>query len=139
MSMDDVDVAVYTLLSGDSILTALLGSPTSIYKSLAPDQAAYPVIIFQTPLASQDLQVMPGRYASAYMYDVKGVAAGPDSGGVAAVISKRVDTLLENATLPLPHGSTFYCRRRGEFGYSEMVANTRFSHVGGTYNIETTP
>jgi uncharacterized protein DUF3168 len=139
MSMDDVDVALYALLSGDSTLTALLGSSTSIYRALAPDQAPYPVVIYQTPLPSLDLQVFPGRYLSVYLYDVKAIASGSDSGGVAAQIAKRIDELLENATLNLPHGTVFYCRRKGEINYPEEVANMRFSHVGGTYQIEITP
>lgn len=141
MSVDDVNVALYTLLSGDSTLTSLLGSATAVYEGLAPDGAVYPVVIFLQPfpLISQDLQVMPGPYVSVYKYDIKAVASGTDSGGTASQISKRVFQLLQNASLPLPAGHTFYCRRSGEFAYPENVDNTRFSHVGGTYQIEIAP
>lgn len=141
MSTDDVNVALYSLLSGDATLTALLGSATGIYDGYAPDGAVYPVVIYAQPfpLISRDLQVMTGRYVSVFKYDVKAVASGSDGAGVASNIAKRIDQLLENANLALPHGSTFYCRRSGEFAYPNNVDNMRFSHVGGTYQIEIAP
>jgi len=141
VDIDDVNVAVYTILAADSTLTSMLGSVTSIYDGLAPDGAAYPVVVFGQPypLTSTDKQVMTGSYVTIYKVDVKAIAGGTDSGGVAGRISKRVHEILENANLPLPQGSTFYCRRSGDFSYPEEVDNTRFSHVGGTYQIEVAP
>lgn len=141
ITIDDVNVALYSILSADATLTALLGSPTGIYDGMAPDGAIHPIVVFTQPypIKSMDMQVMPGSYLSVYKYDIKSVASGTNSGGVASQISKRIFQLLQNATLPLPEGSTFYCRRSGEFAYPEDVDNTRFSHVGGTYQIEIAP
>ena len=131
---------IYGKLSGDSTLTAMLGTPApgyakSIYYGKAPSGAGFPYIIFNK-------QSRVRNYAlSAKTFDrdvwlIKAVDRS-DSADVADNIVSRLETLLTDATLSISGKTVSYLRPEGDVDYPEVVDGVTYRHAGTLFRLIT--
>jgi hypothetical protein len=85
------EAAIYGILAGDSTLTALLASSTSIYPEIAPQNAANPCIVY-----SETTPDFSGTKDGKSHLDINMVQVDVYAATIAArnTIGARVDTLL---------------------------------------------
>jgi len=134
--MNSVEAALYSKLTGDAALTALLGGgANSVFGYLGPENATMPFVVFaeQTDVPAYTLK------AKAYeqlLYLVKGVTK-EGSMKVAGQIAERIEALLFDTTLTISGGTLMYCRKESGVRYVETDNGVRFNHAGGLYRLFT--
>lgn len=131
--------ALYGRLAGDTTLNNLLGTPATgyskaIYHQQAPDNAAYPFVVFNkqagTPTeAFQD--------PSAYDTDIWLVKAVDRSStaDTAEAIAARLNILLNDGALSISGGSLLYLRRQSDVEYPELSEGAPVKHCGALYRL----
>lgn len=128
-----VKAALYSTLTGDSTLGALLSSGTAVYDALAPVEAVFPYVIFQKA-AGTPAYTFAARAFEVEVFTIKGVTKGP-SAVRAGQIADRIDTLLTDAALSITNGTLMYCRREADLDYPESSLGDVFRHCGGSYRL----
>lgn len=138
--MKALDDAIYSRLTGDSTLVALLSSGTAVYPHVAPQNAVLPYVIFAFRDPHEDSYVYTGRAYETFSYLIKGVTGPSEDHQPAMAISERIDALITD-TLPAPTGySMMYRRRVNRVEYPEKLeAGEIFWHAGGVYRIMIDP
>jgi hypothetical protein len=130
--MDGFRAAVWAKLNGDSTLTNLLATSSSIYHRRAPLNAAFPLIIFQKQ-SGTPIQVFKGGPIANQLWLFKGVDKS-ESSSTAEDIDKRIDVVLTDAALNLSDGTLLYLRRESDVDYEEgSDQDFQIHHVGGVY------
>lgn len=88
----NAEAAIYGILSGDSTLTALLASTTSIYPEVAPQNAANPCIVYSesTPEYNDNMSGVSKLDINVIQVDVYAVTIAARN-----VIGARIRTLLD--------------------------------------------
>jgi hypothetical protein len=130
--MDSFRSAVFTLFNGDSTLTAMLATTTSIYHKRAPLDAGFPLIIYSKQ-SGVPLWAFAGPPFDNQVWLFKGIDRSP-SAATAEEISKRISTLLTDPILTLSDGTLMYCRRESDIDYEEGTdPDKQIHHVGGMY------
>lgn len=131
--------ALYGKLSGDSTLTNMLGTAASgytkgIYHHDAPEDAAFPFVVFSK---SSGVPTEAFAKPSAYETDVWLVKAidRNTTADTAEAINARVTALLNDATLSISGGTLLYLRRQSDVDYPEMVEGITYRHVGSLYRL----
>jgi hypothetical protein len=131
--------ALYGRLSSDTTLNNLLATPAAgyskaIYHQQAPDNAAFPFVVFNkqsgTPTeAFQD--------PSAYDTDIWLVKAVDKntSADNAEAIATRLRDLLNDGTLSISGGTLMYLRRQSDVQYPEVTDGETYSHCGSLYRL----
>ena len=133
--MQAIDSALYTLLTGDVTLMALV---EDVYNTVTPADADedvtvdYPLVIFQQVSAVDDY-TLALRLRTAYLYQFRVIGTGIDIPPLNSAL-ERIEALLMDTAVT---GTTLYCRREGQLPYSaEMDAGVMYQQVGATYRIE---
>lgn len=133
--MQAIDSALYTLLTGDVTLMALV---EDVYNTVTPADADedvtvdYPLVIFQQVSAVDDY-TLALRLRTAYLYQFRVIGTGIDIPPLNSALA-RIEALLMDTAVT---GTTLYCRREGELPYSsERDAGVMYQQVGATYRIE---
>lgn len=130
--MDGFRAAAFAKLNGDSTLTDMLATTTSIYHNRAPLDAAFPFIIFSKNAGSYNL-TFKGAPMANQVWLFKGVDKSP-SASRAEDIDRRIDTVLSDASLILSDGSLLYLRRESDVNYEDDTdAEFAIHHIGGLY------
>ena len=133
MNVNAVKTGLYSKLTGDSTLTALLSASTAVYDSTAPEGTDPPYVVFQK-LDGQARHTMSGHAFTDSTFLVKAITDEP-SKLIAGSIAERVDTLLADGSLTLSTGSQMVMRRQQDIEYDERVDGRVLRHVGATYLI----
>lgn len=135
--------AIYGKLSGDTTLAALLGTPApgrskSIYHQQAPEDAGYPLVIFNK-------QAGTPRYAiGERLYDneiwlIKAIdrddTPGKASADTADAIASRLDVLLTDGTISISGATQLYLRRESDVEYPETVDGVTYHHAGANFRL----
>lgn len=136
--IQQVDTAIYTRLSGDATLTAMLANPTNIHNTEAPHDndstnTDFPVLVFQA-LDSTDEYVLTGLATEGVPYEFRAATQGSDNGPVHAILD-RVYELLQDYALPVTGYRTLYLRRQSrrpvipvtEYGVSYRQGSHRYN------------
>ena len=133
--MQAIDAALYTLLTGDATLMALV---EGVYNTVTPADAdedvvvAYPLVIFQQ-VSGVDNYTLAARVRTAYLYQFRVIGTGLDLKTLSDA-AERIEALLMDTAVT---GTTLYCRREGELpNMAEMDAGVMYQQVGATYRIE---
>lgn len=133
--MQAIDAALYSLLTGDAVLMALVDN---VYNTVTPDDddedvtVAYPLVIFQQ-VSGLDDYTLGVRVRTAYLYQFRVLGTGIDIPPLNSALA-RIEALLMDTAVT---GTTLYCRREGELPYSsERDAGVMYQQVGATYRIE---
>jgi hypothetical protein len=134
--------ALYGRLSGDTILTNLLGTAASgytkaIYHAQAPQDATYPLIIINKQSGvPMDTFGEPGAL-NTDVWLIKAVDQSPSANNAEA-ISARLQVLLNDATLSISGALLVYLRRESDVEYVESVESLTYCHCGSLYRLVTT-
>lgn len=130
--MNAVETALYSRLAGASALTALLATTTSIYNTVAPQGAAYPLVVFNLQAGGDDNK-SPHR-AKQLLYLVKAVSA--TSMKDAGTIDNEVDTALHGLVLTVTDWTNYWLMRGQDVRFEELAPDgKRYFHSGGIYRI----
>ena len=130
--MDGFRAAVYAKLNGDSTLTALLATTTSIYHRRAPLDSAFPFIIFNKQ-SGMPVWSFAGNPFDDQLWLFKGVDRSASS-AKAEDISKRIGVVLTDPVMSLTDGTLLYLRRESDVDYEEGTdPDFLIHHVGGLY------
>ena len=137
--MNQLEVGLFTKLTGASGLTGLLAAGTAgVYAYLAPlnEDAAYVVFSKQ---ASTPRYTFGGVAVEDLLYQVRGVAVGPTM-AAAGTIAKQIDLALNDQALTVSGYSHLYLRRESDIQYVETdPGGQRWNHAGALYRIVLDP
>lgn len=129
--------ALTVTLQAATGLTALLSSPTAVYREEAPPDVVPPFVVFERE-DSEPMRVLAGEWAHDHVYVVRGVTAG-HSALLAGSIDAQLAAALEDRSFALSAGSVIYCRRESDVDYADQApGGVRYMHRGGAYRIWTT-
>ena len=133
--MQAIDEALYTLLTGDVTLMALV---EGVYNAVTPADADedvavdYPLVIFQQ-VSGVDDYTLGVRVRTQYAYQFRVIGTGLDMKPLNDAL-ERIEALLMDTAVT---GTTLYCRREGQLpSMAEMDAGMIYQQVGATYRIE---
>jgi hypothetical protein len=134
--MNPVRAALYSRLSGDATLTGLLSAQAAIYHQIAPQDAAYPLIVFQRQDGRPDWTF--GDHMQRDLWTVRAIDRAT-SASDAEAIADRIDVLLNDAPLVVNGRALLYLRRESDVDFSEQDGADTLRHVGGVYRVVTDP
>lgn len=138
MSADPVRAALYSLLTGDAPLIALLATPTSVYHRLAPRDALAPFVVFDASSWRVPTWTFAGPPVDTDVWLVKAIDRSA-SATAAEGIAARLDTLLNDAALTITGRALLYLRRQSGVNYGEQDGAEMFTHCGALYRLVTDP
>lgn len=128
--MNEFEAALYTRLTGEASVTALLAGTASIYNQQAPPGDDYPLIVFQYQ-GGGDENKSPHR-ARNVLYTIKAISEEglTDAGAIDAAI----DTVLHLDELTVSGWSNFWLAREDDLRLVETTPEgKRYYHAGGIY------
>ncbi len=129
--MNALNAGIYTVLTGGTALTNLLGG-TAIYYEQAPDNTAYPYVVFSIQ-GGGDLNLSPSRMKD-MLYFVRGYSKV--SPAMAGSIDAQLDALLHNKTITVTGWSNYNTQRETDIENTEVDnANQTIYMAGGVYRI----
>ena len=133
--------AIYGKMSGDSTLTALLGTAgagysQSIYYQQAPTDADFPYVVFFQSAGTPTYTFDVGHaQMDDEVWTIKGVDRA-ESADAADNIAGRLDALLTDGTLTISGASQLYLRRESDMpAFSEIVDGIRYIHAGALFRL----
>ena len=130
--LNEVETALYSRLTGTAMLTPLLATQTSVYHSIAPQGAAYPLVIVNRQAGSDDNK--SPRRARQLLYLVKAVSN--KSMKEAGAIDKEIDKALHDQALSITGWSNYWLMRETDVQYVEVAEDDRvYYHSGGIYRM----
>jgi hypothetical protein len=118
------------------LATAPAGMAQNIFHDEAPDNAAFPFIVFSK---SSGVPTEAFKDPSALETDVWLVKAVDRSttADTAEAISERIKVLLNDATLSISGAVCLYLRRQSDVEYPELVEGNSYRHCGSLYRLVT--
>jgi len=129
--MRAVDVGLYSKLSADTALVALLSADTPMFNMVAPPNTDMPYVIFFGSGGGPD-NITPSDLRS-MVYGVKGVASTLNA---AASIDARIDTLLHNNSITVSGYTNIWLARETEVQLVEDAPDGNpIYHYGAYYRI----
>ena len=130
--MNEVDTAMLTKLSAGAGLTVLLASSSAIYSWQAPDNAAYPFVVFND---MSDTEANDTQHEIHNMvYQVRGYSNV--SMKKAKAIDYQIRALLHEQTLNISGFVQLRCVREGSVRFVENQPNTQTVYsAGGLYRL----
>ena len=136
--MNQLEVGLFTKLTGAGGLTALLAGTASVYGYLAPLNENGPYVVFNKQAGVPEY-TFGGTAVENLVYQVRGVTAGPNM-GAAGSIAKQIDVALNDQALTVSGYTHLYCRREGDIAYVETdPGGQRWNHSGALYRIVLDP
>ena len=131
MSVDNLlATSIYSKLTGGTALIAALGG-TAIYRSVAPDTATYPRVVFSHMAGGPD-NTNPSDMRTA----IYSVICWSTSEAQAGTIDALVSALLHKQTLSVTGYTAFQCVRETEINVVEFPPTAEPVHgVGAQYRI----
>lgn len=140
--MKQANEAIYSRLSLDGTLGALLSTTTSIAPEVVPDLMDLPAVVYQFQPGSTDEYTFTGRAWEQLTYVIKGITQGLDDTPGEA-IAAQIDALFTDPSGWSISGHTVMrCRRVSRIRYlerGEAGAADSYWHIGGRYVLEVDP
>ena len=129
--MKAVDVGLYSKLTGDTALVALLSAGTPVFNMEAPPSTDMPYVVFFSAGGGPD-NITPSDLRS-MVYGVKGIASTLTA---AANIDARIDTLLHNNSITVSGYTNIWLARETEVQLVEDAPDGNpIYHYGAYYRI----
>jgi hypothetical protein len=131
--------SLYGKLAGDTTLNSLLGSAPAgyahaIYHQQAPENAAYPFVVFsKSSGVPTDTFHLPGAFETD-VWLVKAVDRSM-SGDTAEAIADRIKVLLNDAALSISGRTLMMLRRQSDVEYPEITDGESYKHVGSLFRV----
>ena len=130
--MNALETAIYTRLTGDATLMALV---TGVYAILAPDDAKFPLVVYQK-LHSVDSYTLSRRIETNYSYQIKAINRGRSKSAIGSAM-QCIDELLTLQPLAVTGYQVYVVRRTGDIpDYQELIGDTIYFHVGAEFTFE---
>ena len=131
MSTDNLlAAAIYSKLSAGTALVTALGG-TAIYRSVAPDTATYPRVVFNHMAGGPD-NINPSDLRTA----IYSVICWSTNEAQAGTIDALVSALLHKQTLSVTGYTAFWCARETEINTVEFPPTAEPIHgIGAQYRI----
>lgn len=126
------DAWLYGVLHGDATLLALV---SDVYADVAPEGAAFPLVVSSLVDAGDVLTINGIRILTEAVYQVKVVGQGPSYVSLEAA-ANRIDALLHKASGSVSGGVIYSCVRIEPVRYAETSGGQAFRHLGGLYEIQ---
>jgi hypothetical protein len=130
--MNEINTAIYGVLAGDSTLTGLLATTTSIYHQKAPDGSPLPYVVFNK---QSDTEPNDSNHRIIdFIYQVRAYTKA--SGKAAGTMDARIQVLLHRASLSISNNTLLKINRIGgiEDAFSEPNTDTVYS-AGSLFRI----
>ena len=125
----DVEAWLYTTLSGDSAIAAIVG--TNVFGYQLPQMDVFPCILFSLQ-AGGDNNTFGSRAMDSMLYLVKVVSQGGSFAGAGPLLA-RIDALLQGTVVTRGDGLRLRWRREQSSQYTEDDNGVRYNHAGGMY------
>lgn len=132
MEIPRIDQWLYERLSGDATLAGMVGG--RIYSYLAPQDTAFPFVLFNYQTGEDIWGVGPARFLVSALYQIKVVSTGPSFLPLKA-IADRLDTLLQGTSGAVANGTVYSCMRERALAYVEVSDGVQYRHLGGLWRI----
>jgi hypothetical protein len=130
--MNAISSAIYSTLTTGTALTSLLAGTTSVYKDIAPDDAAYPYVVFNLQGGGETNET-PSR-AKNVIYFIR--AYSKTSTASVGNIDTKIDALLHGKTLSVSGRVNYWTSRETELENTEVLSNgDRVYMAGALYRI----
>lgn len=114
-----------------------LGLSGRIYEDFAPEDAAYPFIIFQCQSPPRDIRgVGVTRVMVDTLYIVKAVAQVLSYAPLAPVAAVIDEAMTAASGSPVSDGNVFASVRQEQFAMVEIDSGKQYRHFGGQYQIQ---
>lgn len=133
-----IRTALYTRLTSDATLTALLASAASIYDEQAPQGATKPYIVFSRPSQVVTARGFGGDGVDNDVWQIKAITTGAKADAGDA-IAARIAVRLDHHKLVVASHRTLLVQRESGIRYAENKDSTLVWHIGGLYRIQTEP
>lgn len=127
-----VEEWLYTLLSGDATLSAIVGS--RVYGYVAPAGTTSPWVVFNYQSGHDVRGMGPARIMVSAQYQVKAVGQY-DGFGMLKSVADRIDALMQGASGSVVDGQVLACVRQSPVAYVEVSDGMQYRHLGGLYWI----
>jgi hypothetical protein len=130
--MNALSSSIYSTLTQGTALTALLAGSVSVYKDIAPDNAAYPYVVYNLQGGGEE-NIMPIR-SKDVVYFIR--AYSKTSTANAGNIDTQIDALLHGKTLTVSGWNNWWTVREGEIENTEILSNgERVYESGALYRV----
>jgi hypothetical protein len=130
--MNGLWTALYSRLTAATAVTSLLAGTAAVYDTQAPQEAHYPLIIFQQQAGDVETVDPHTRHAK----DVTVKVITVDGFKKAETIDAALNTALDDNKLSVTGHTVIWQRRTADVRYVEVdPAGRSFYHVGGIYHI----
>ncbi len=125
---------LYALLSGDSLLSTLVGG--RIYSYVAPQGAPppWPLVVYSYQGGYDVRGVGPARIMVSAVYQIKAIGQGQSFAPLQPV-ADRLDALLQGASGSVLDGQVLMCVREQPVAYVEISAGVPYRHLGGLWRM----
>lgn len=127
-----VDQWLYATLTGDATLAAAVS--TRCYSDVAPQGAAFPLLLFTMMDGTDVMGVGTARIMVNAIYQVKVIGQG-SSYSPLKPIADRIDAVLQGKTGSVVDGVILACTREQPIRYMEIAGETQYRHLGGLYRV----
>lgn len=134
--MNAVETALYSFLAGQTGITSLLSSASSIYNPDAPQGAAYPFLIFWLASGAPDNETPHESHT--FVYGIKAVSNNSlkEAGSIDAAVQAAF--LGQNLTNVSGY-SPVQTQREGSIRFEEVAGDSRrYWHAGALYRFRIT-
>ena len=135
--MNPVRAALWSKLSGDATLIALLSGPGAIHHRIIPQGGALPAVVLSR-LAGTPEWMFDSAHIQSDVWLIKGVSKGSSS-SVAEDIAARVDALLTDAVFAVTGRVLLAVYREMDVDFEELTSGELYHHVGANYRVQTQP
>ena len=125
---------LYTVLSGDSQLTAL--APGGVWRSMAPPETSTPFVIFALQSATDSITMNAFRMLVEGLFQVKAVGPASESTAIANAAA-RIDALIGSPPTSgtVTGGYIAASYRQSALSIDELVNGELWLNQGGMYHL----
>ena len=132
-----VRLGIYQKLSGTSSVTSKLATTGSIYHGQAPNDAAYPLIIFSKIAGTKTRAFQTPNAFNRETWMVKAIDRGTSSTRAEGII-EAVDAALDNGTITVSGKRLADLTHVSDVDYLEPDGDQLYRHHGASYAVITT-
>lgn len=135
VSTKEVRKGLYAKLNVAPVTSLLAAGSASLFHSVAPEGAAYPMLVYNKQAGTSTHTLGALAYDS-HLWLVKGIVKGaPTSASPAEDIAAAIAAALDFQTLTVSGGTNLYLARESDVDYTETDGDMQYRHSGGIYRI----
>ncbi len=133
VSAKAVRQALYTKLNVAAVTTSLASGSASLFHSVAPSNAVYPLVIFNEQ-AGTPTHTFGGDHFDAQVWLVKAITKGGSS-STAEDVDAAIADALDFQPLNISGADHMHLQREGAVAYAEVISGETYRHHGHLYRV----